>query len=140
MSDLRALSTQAAGESEILGLNCYPLGMNGSQVSVLKEGDEVSFTGLLQCQDSRRLEAEVGLEVLSDLTNETLEGELPDEELCRFLVTTNFTEGDSSRAEPMGLLHTSGSGLCGLAGSLGGELLTRSFTSGGLPGGLLWIE
>jgi len=27
-----------------------------------------------------------------------------------------------------------------LAGSLGGELLARSFTSGGLPGGLLWIE
>jgi hypothetical protein len=31
----------------------------------------------------RRLESKVGLEVLSDLTDQTLEGELPDEELGR---------------------------------------------------------
>jgi hypothetical protein len=35
-----------------------------------------------------------------------LERELSDEELSRFLVTTNFTEGDGSRAETMGLLDT----------------------------------
>jgi hypothetical protein len=46
---------------------------------------------------------------LCDLTNETLEGELPDEELSRFLVTTNFTEGDGSGAETMGLLDTASS-------------------------------
>ena len=46
------------------------------------------------------------LEVLRDLTNETLEGKLADEKFSRLLVATNFTEGDSSRAETMGLLHT----------------------------------
>ena len=35
-----------------------------------------------------------------------MERELSDEELSRFLVTTNFTEGDGSRAETMGLLDT----------------------------------
>ena len=38
-----------------------------------------------------------------------MEGELPDEELSRFLVTTNFTEGDGSGAETMGLLDTASS-------------------------------
>ena len=46
------------------------------------------------------------LEVLSDLTNETLEGELPDEELSRLLVAPNFTESDSSGPEPVRLLNT----------------------------------
>jgi histone H3 len=51
------------------------------------------------------------LEVLCDLTDETLEGKLPDEELGRLLVATDLSECDSSRAEAMGLLHTTGSGL-----------------------------
>ena len=48
------------------------------------------------------------LEVLSDLTNKTLEGELPDEELRRLLVATNFTKSDGTRAEAVRLLHTTG--------------------------------
>ena len=51
------------------------------------------------------------LEVLSDLANETLEGELADEQLRRLLVATDFTEGDGTRAEPVGLLHTTGRSL-----------------------------
>lgn len=102
--------------------------MNSSQVGVFKEGDKIScmkheygtnenmlstltLTGLLQGQDSRRLEAEVGLEILSDFTNETLEGELPDKELSRLLVATDFTKSDGSRTEPMRLLHASSSSL-----------------------------
>ena len=51
------------------------------------------------------------LEILSYFTDKTLEGEFTNEELGRFLVTTNFTEGDGSRAETMRLLHTT---CCGL--------------------------
>ena len=51
------------------------------------------------------------LEVLRDFTDEALEGELADEELGRLLVATNFTEGDGSGPEAMGLLHTSSGGL-----------------------------
>jgi len=51
------------------------------------------------------------LEVLGDLTNEPLEGELPDQELGRLLVPPNFTEGDSSGPETMGLLDTTSRGL-----------------------------
>src|SRR5690349_21411936 len=39
------------------------------------------------------------LEVLSDLTNETLEGELANQELGTLLVLADFTKGNSSGAE-----------------------------------------
>jgi len=84
------------------------LGVDGAQVGVLEEGDEVSLNGLLKSTNGGRLEAEVGLEVLSDLTDETLEGELSDEELGRLLVTTDLTESDSSWLVSVGLLDTSG--------------------------------
>lgn len=50
-------------------------------------------------------------EVLSDLTNETLEGKLANKKFGGLLVATNFTESDSSGAEAMGLLHTTSDGL-----------------------------
>jgi hypothetical protein len=53
-----------------------------------------------------RIAAETHLEVLGNFTDETLEGELADEELSRLLVTPDFTESDSSRPETMGLLDT----------------------------------
>jgi hypothetical protein len=45
------------------------LGVDGAQVGVLEERDEVRLDGLLQGTDGRGLEAEVGLEVLGDLTD-----------------------------------------------------------------------
>ena len=54
------------------------------------------------------------LEVLSNFTDKTLEGKLADEELRRLLVPTDLTKGHCTRAETMGLLHTT-SGLCGMA-------------------------
>jgi len=78
-----ALTTEAAGELEVLGLDGDTLGVDSGEVGVLEEGDEVSLGSLLKSADSRRLEAEVGLEVLGNLTNETLEGQLADEELSR---------------------------------------------------------
>ena len=70
--------------------------MDGAQVCVFKEGDEVCLNGLLEGTDCRRLEAEVGFEILSDFTDETLEGEFADQELGGFLVTTDFTKGDGT--------------------------------------------
>ena len=48
------------------------------------------------------------LEVLSDLTNKPLEGQLADEELRRLLVPTNLTKSDGTRPEAMRLLDTTG--------------------------------
>jgi hypothetical protein len=98
----------------------------------------LTFSGLLECEDGRGLEAQVGLVVLSNLTNETLERKLADEQLGGFLVTTNFTESDGSGPEAMGLLDTGGDGHGSLASSLGSKLLTGGLATSGLAGGLLF--
>ena len=95
-SHLRSLTAETAGKSDVLGLDGDTLGVNGSQVGVLEERDEVGLGSLLESADGGRLEAEIGLEVLGDLTDETLEGELSDEELSRLLVATNLTQSDGT--------------------------------------------
>lgn len=50
--------------------------MDGAEIGVFEERDEVSLNGLLESADGRRLEAQVRLEVLCDFSDETLEGEL----------------------------------------------------------------
>jgi hypothetical protein len=72
--------------------------MDGGQVGVFKESNEVSLTGFLECSNGGRLESQICLEILGNLTNETLERELSDQKLSRLLVTTNFTESNGSRS------------------------------------------
>jgi len=122
--NLCTLATETSGEGEILRLDGHTLSVDGSQVCVLEEGDQVSLSSFLEGHHGRGLEAEVRLqgrgqtrvgskeclvaclEVLSNFTDEALEGKLADEKLSRLLVTPDFTESDSSRPETMGLLDT----------------------------------
>ena len=133
---LRSLSADAAGELNVFGHDGDTLGVNGAQVGVLEEANEVGLRSLLKGEDGGSLEAQVTLEVLGDLADETLEGELADEEVGRLLVPADLAEGDGSGAVAVGLLHASGGG-GGLARCLGGELLAGGFASGGLTCGLL---
>jgi hypothetical protein len=130
--------------------------VDGAQVGVLEERDEVRLDGLLEGADGGGLEAKVALEVLGNLTNllvmsvrcsmaaavvwvrayQTLEGELADEELRRLLVATNLTESDGTRLIAVRLLDTTGR-RGALASGLGGKLLARSLATSGLAGGLL---
>jgi hypothetical protein len=91
--------------------------VDGAEVGVLEERDEVSLNGLLESADGRRLEAEIRLEVLGDLTDETLEGQLADQELGRLLVATDLTESDGTGLVAVRLLDTTGR-RGGLASSL----------------------
>ena len=135
-SNLGALATDAAGKLDVLGHDGDALGVDGAEVGVLEEANEVGLSGLLEREDGGALEAEVGLEVLGDLADEALEGELADEELGGLLVPADLAEGDGSGAVPVGLLDAAGGG-GGLARGLGGELLPGGLASGGLTGGLL---
>ena len=60
--------------------------MDGAEVCVLEETNQVGLTGLLKSHHSRALEPQVSLEVLGNLTDETLEGQLADEQFSRLLV------------------------------------------------------
>jgi len=127
---LSPLATDAASELDVLGHDRDSLGVDGAQVGIFEKSNEVGLRRLLERSDGRRLETEVGLEILGDLTDQTLEGKLADEELRRLLVPSDLTEGDGSRAEAVRLLDTSRGG-CALAGGLGGELLAGSLSSSG---------
>ena len=105
---LRSLTTETAGKLDVLGLNGDTLGMDGAQVGILKERDEVSLNRLLESTDGRRLEAQVGLEVLCDFTDEALEGQFADQEFGRLLVATNLTESDGSWLVAMRFLYSLG--------------------------------
>jgi len=134
---LGPLAPKTPGQGKVLRLNGNTFSMDGSQICVFEQRDKISLCGLLKGHDGRGLEPQVGLEVLGDFTDKALEGELPDKELGRFLVTSDFTESDGSWAESVWFLYTTGSGLCCLPCCLGRKLFARRFTSGGFPGSLL---
>ena len=133
---LSTLATDPPGQLDVLGHDGDPLGVDGAEVGVLKEANQVGLAGLLEGHDSRALEPQVGLEVLGNLPDQALEGQLADEELSGFLVPPDLTEGHCARPVPVGLLHATG-GRGALPGGLGGQLLPGGLASGGLPGGLL---
>jgi histone H3 len=121
---------------DILVLNGDTLGVDGAQVGIFKEGDKVGLDGFLEGTDGRRLEAKIRLEVLSNLTNQTLERQFADQELGGLLVATDFTKSDGTWLVSVWLLDTSRS-WGGFTSSLGSKLLTWSFATGGFTSGLL---
>ena len=135
-SGLSTLATDAARQLDILGHDGHTLGVDGAQVGVFKQTNQVGLAGLLQGHDCAALEAKIGLEVLSDLTNQTLERQLADEQFRALLVATDLTQRDRSGAVAMRLLHTSG-GRGALASRLSGQLLAGRLATRGLASRLL---
>src|SRR6202142_204727 len=70
---LSTLATDATGQLDVLWHDRHTLGVDGAQVGVLEETDEVGLARLLQGHNGGDLEAQVGLEVLRDVADETLE-------------------------------------------------------------------
>ena len=136
VDNLSSLSTDSPGQLDVLGHDGDTLGVDGAQVGVLKQTNKVGLAGLLESHDGGGLEPEVSLEVLGDLSHQTLEGQLADEELSGLLVSSDLTEGNSSWPVSVGFLDSSSS-WSRFSGSLGGQLLPGSLSSGGLTGGLL---
>lgn len=110
------------------------LGVDGAEVSVFEETDHVGFGGFLEGEDSGGLESEVVSELSGDLSHESLEWELSDEELGALLESSDFSESNSSWSESVWLLDSTGGG--GLLGSsLVGDVLSWVLSSGVLAGG-----
>ena len=78
---LGTISADAARQLNVLGHDGDALGMDGGQVGILENANEIVLCSLLESQDGGRLEAEIGLEVLGDFTHKALEGQLADQEL-----------------------------------------------------------
>ena len=55
-------TTSSNAAYQILRLDGHTLSVDGSQVGILEEGDEVSLSSLLEGHDGGGLEAEIGLD------------------------------------------------------------------------------
>ena len=126
-SFLCTLATDPPGQLDVLGHDGDTLGVDGAQVGVLEQPNQVGLAGLLkksgseatkyflqrdqdfhlQGTDGSGLEPQVSLEILSNLPDQPLEGQLADQQLGGLLVTPDLTESDCAGPVPMGLLHSS---------------------------------
>ncbi|CAN9205967.1 unnamed protein product [Alternaria alternata] len=86
MNGMNVDSRELESLLDVLALDGDTLGVDGAEVGVLEERDEVGLGG--------GLETEIGLEVLGNLTDKTLKGQFADEEFSRLLVATDLTERD----------------------------------------------
>ena len=109
--------------------------MDGAEVGVLEETNEVGFRGFLESHDSGGLESEVVVETTSNLSDESLEWELPEEEVSGLLVSSDFSEGNGTGSESVGFLDTT-SGGGGLAGGFSGKSFLGSLGGGGFSSSL----
>jgi hypothetical protein len=76
----------------VLGHDGDALHVNGTQVGVLKQSNEVSFWSLLEGKYSLALETTVWLELLSNLSYQTLEWRLANQKVSRLLVSPDFSK------------------------------------------------
>ena len=100
--------------------------MNGAQIGIFEQADHVSFTGFLDGKDCLRLESQVTLVLRGDFSHKSLKRQFADEKLCRLLVLSDLTEGDSTGPESVRLLDSFVSHICCLAGRLLRQLLPGS--------------
>lgn len=132
---LSSLPVDPAGQMDVFGHDAGLLDMDSTQVSALEQTHQVSLACLLQSNDGQALEVQVGLEVLSSLADQALEGQLPDQlpdqQLCGLLVEADLPQSHGTRPVVVRLLHpTSDQGT-----------LPGNFVSELPPGGLYfqWI-
>jgi len=93
---------------EVLGHDGDSLGVDGAEVGVLEESDEVGFSGLLQGKNGGGLESQVLFELLGDFSDESLERKLSQQQVGGLLVFSDFSQGDGAWSESVGLLDPAG--------------------------------
>ena len=103
----RLVSPQSLGQSNVFAHNGHALRVDGGQVRVLEQRHHVRLGRLLQRHDRRGLESQVVLEIASNLTDQSLERQLPHQQLGRFLVSSDLSQRDSSRTESPHILDSS---------------------------------
>jgi len=79
MIELSTFSTDATSQLNVLRHDGDTLGVNGAQIGVFEQTDQVGLASFLQRHDGGALETQVGLEVLGDLTYQALERQFADQ-------------------------------------------------------------
>ena len=116
---------------QVTGHDGHTTAVDGAQVGVGQHGDHVGLGGLLEGQDGGAGEAETILVVAGQLTDQTLEGSLAEQQVGALLEAFHLSQrdGPSVPAPLRRLLHA--------GGGLGGLLAANLLGLGGLAGGVL---
>ena len=131
-----SLTSDSSGELHILWHDGNSLGVDGTEVGVLEKTNHVSLRSLLESKDGGGLESQVGLEIVGNLSNESLERKFSNEELSRFLELSDLSKSDGTWSKSVWSLDSTG--LWGLTlGLLMGNVLSWSLGSGILSSGML---
>ena len=91
-----AVSADSSGEVHILLEDSGALGVDGAEVGVLEDSDDVSFRSFLEGKESLRLESEFVIEIRADASDKSLERGAWKEVADRFLIFLNLSEGDGT--------------------------------------------
>ena len=101
---LGSFASDSSGQLDVLRHDGDSFGVDGAQVGVFKQTNQVCLGCFLQSHHGRRLETQVSLEVLCDLSHQSLEGQLSDQKFGGLLVTTDLTKSHSTGTVTMGFL------------------------------------
>lgn len=89
---LGAFAPNSSRQLHVLRHDGDPLGVNGAEVGVFEQGGQVGLCGFLESEESGCLEANVPIAVFGgDLPHQPLEGQLANEEVRPFLVSTDLS-------------------------------------------------
>ena len=85
--------------------------MNSAEAGILQDSDQVGFSSLLDGNEGLSLESKVIVDSTAYLTDKTVEWCSWDQQISRFLVSFDLTEGDRARLEPhLSTLHLGSGG------------------------------
>ena len=75
------ISPNTFSQLEVLRHDSHPLCMDSTQVSILKQRNQVGLSCLLESQHCLTLESDLLFELSRNLTDKSLEGKLPDQQV-----------------------------------------------------------
>ena len=144
---------------KVLGHDGDPLSVDGAEVGVFEEGDQVGLSCFLEGKHCLALEPDFLFELGGDLPHQSLEGQLPDEQVglnkqgrgrrgsagvaeheirsYALLEFSDLSQGDGSGFESVGFFHSGDDGGRFPGDFLGGQLFSGHLLGCGLPCGLL---
>jgi len=131
---LCAVTADTTSELHVFRHNRNALRVDSAQVSIFEQADEVCFGSLLKRHYGGALESKIAFEILSNLTNETLEWEFANKKIRAFLELADFSKSDGSGTIAM-WLHDSNEWGCGTT-SGNSRQLARCFATGGFTSSL----
>ena len=111
------LASDSSGKLDISDHDGDSSGVDGAEVGVFEQADQVSFDGFLESEESGALESELAVGLVGDVLDDSLERKLSDEEVGASLVLSDLSDGDGSRSESVGLLDSADWGLSGALGA-----------------------